>query len=62
MAIEDDMLENNSYWDIDLLNQYNAPIWEKINQCKAKKPKTWIGKLWQRFSIFRLKRKLYRYK
>ena len=55
------MLENNSYWDIDFLNQYNAPIWEKINQWKAKKPRTFIGRLWQRFNIFRLKKKLYRY-
>lgn len=61
MAIEDDMLENDSYWDIDLLNQYNAPIWEKIRKWEAKKPKTLIGKLWKRFNILRLKKKLHTY-
>lgn len=56
------MLENNSYWDIDLLNEYNAPIRKKILTWERYKPKTLIGKLWKRFNILRLKKKLYHYK
>ena len=67
MEIEDrsqeiEMLENNSYWDIDLLNEYNAPIRKKILTWERYKPKTLIGKLWKRFNILRLKKKLYHYK
>jgi hypothetical protein len=56
-----DMLENNSYWDIDILNEYNKPTWNKIMAWERCKPKTLIGKLWKRFNILRLKKKLYRY-
>ena len=28
----DPMLENNSYYDIDILNEANAPIQKKINE------------------------------
>lgn len=59
---EEDFLENNSYWDIDLLNEYNRPIREKIYRWENRRPKTLIGKLWKRFNILRLKKKLYRYK
>jgi len=67
MEIEDrsheiEMLENNSYWDIDLLNEYNAPIRRKILAWEKCKPKTLIGKLWKRFRILQLKKKLYHYK
>ena len=61
MSIEEEMLENNSYWDIDLLNEYNKPIRDKITKWESKTPKTLIGKLWKRFNILRLKKKLYTY-
>lgn len=58
---EDPYLENHSYWDIDLLEEYNAPIRRRIRQVEAKRPKTFIGRLWQRFVIFKLKKKLHTY-
>ena len=56
-----DMLENDSYWDLDILEKYNKPTMDKILEWESKKPKTLIGKLWKRFNILRLRKKLYRY-
>lgn len=58
---EDPYLENNSYWDIDLLQEYNAETNKKLLDLYEYKPNTLIGKLWKRFNISRLKRKLYHY-
>ena len=59
---EEDMLENNSYWDIDVLEEHNAPIRKKILKWENWKPKTLIGKLWKRFRILSLRKKLHHYK
>ncbi len=58
---EDPYLENDSYWDIDLLEEYNAETNKKLLYWYNIKPKTFIGRLWKRFNIFRLKRKLHHY-
>jgi len=67
MEIEDrseelQMLENSSYWDLDVLERYNRPIRDKILVWERYQPKTLIGKLWKRFNILRLKKKIYHYK
>jgi hypothetical protein len=67
MEIEDrseelKMLENNSYWDIEVLENYNRPIMKKILVWERYKPKTLLGKLWKRFRILQLRKKLYHYK
>lgn len=58
---EDPYLENNSYWDVDLLIEYNRETNKKLLYWYDKKPKTLIGKLWKTYNINRLKKKLYTY-
>ena len=58
---DDPNLENHSYWDVDLLVEYNSETNKKLMRWYDYKPKTLAGKLWKRFNIFRLKRKLYHY-
>jgi hypothetical protein len=59
---EEGMLENNSYWDIDILNQYNSPILEEIRYWEEEyKPSSNMGKWWASIQISRLKKKLSKY-
>lgn len=59
---EESMLENNSYYDIDILNEYNNPIHKKIKYWEKEfKPVSFIGKWWANMQIKRLKKKLHSY-
>jgi hypothetical protein len=59
---EESMLENNSYYDIDILNEYNNPIQKKIKYWEKEfKPVSFIGKWWAKMQIKRLKKKLHSY-
>ena len=60
---EEDMLENNSYYDVDMIENANAPIKREINYWeKVFKPSGNMGKWWQSTRIQSLKNKLYKYK
>lgn len=60
---EEDMLENNSYYDIDILEEANAPIKREINYWEnVFKPSGNMGKWWQSTRIQSLKDKLHKYK
>lgn len=57
------MLENNSYYDIDILNKANAPIYKKIDKWKKKyeNASSNMGKWYCQIQIDRLIKKLNHY-
>ena len=60
---EEGMLENNSYYDIDILEDHNAPILEEIRYWKEEyKPSGNMGKWWASIRIQKLEEKLQHYK
>ena len=60
---EEAMLENNSYWDVDLIAGANAPIYKKIDKWAKKydKASSWLGKWYCQIQIDKLRSKLIRY-
>lgn len=59
---EEAMLENNSYYDIDILQEHNAPILEEIRYWKEEfKPSGNMGKWYASVRIENLKKKLKHY-
>jgi len=62
MGYEEDYLENNSYWDIDILNEYNKPIKDKINKWKEKqKNSNWVYKWYCQIQINKLEKQIQHY-
>jgi len=61
---EEVMLENNSYYDIDIINKANAPIFRKIEEWETKyeKASSWLGKWYCQIQIDKWKKKLHHYK
>lgn len=57
------MLENNSYYDVDIINKANAPIFRKIEKWERKyaKASSWLGKWYCQNQIDKYKKKLHRY-
>jgi hypothetical protein len=57
------MLENNSYYDIDILNKANRPINKKLKQWEKKyaEASSWLGKWYCQIQIDKLKAKLHHY-
>lgn len=60
---EDPMLENNSYYDIDIINKANAPIFRKIEKWEKEyaQASSWLGKWYCQTQIDKWKKKLYKY-
>jgi hypothetical protein len=60
---EEGMLENNSYYDIDIINKANAPIQEEIDEWKEKykNASSNMGKWYCQIRIDKLTKKLYKY-
>ena len=59
---EEAMLENNSYYDIDMLQEHNAPILEEIRYWKEEfKPSGNMGKWYASVRVENLKKKLKHY-
>jgi len=60
---EEGMLENNSYYDIDIINKANAPIQKKIDEWKEKYKNASgnMGKWYCQLQIDKLTKKLHRY-
>lgn len=56
-------LENNSYYDIDMLEKINRPINKKIEKLEQKKQEasSWLGKWYWQVKIDKLKEKLFHY-
>lgn len=60
--LEEKFLENNSYYDIDILNDYNSPILEELRYWQEEyKPSSNMGKWYASIRIERLKKKLKHY-
>ena len=60
---EEGVLENNSYYDIDILNKANAKTMAGIKYWEEEfKPSGNMGKWWASLQINRLKKKLKHYK
>ena len=61
---EEAMLENNSYYDIDIINKKNAPIFRKIEkwQTKYETSSSWLGKWYCQIQINKWMKKLHHYK
>ena len=56
------MLENNSYWDLDILAKHNAPILKEIKYWEEEyQPSGNMGKWWRSIRLERLYKKLKRY-
>ena len=56
---EDAMLENDSYYEIDILNKHNKPILEKIKYWEEEfQPSGNMGKWWASIQIEKLRKKL----
>jgi hypothetical protein len=60
---KDELLENNSYWDIDYLEEVNKPINDKIEewQDRYKNASSNMGKWYCQIQIDRYKNKLHKY-
>ena len=60
---DDPMLENSSYYDIDIINKANAPIQKEINEWKEKykNASSNMGKWYCQIRIDKLTKKLYKY-
>jgi hypothetical protein len=60
---EDELLENNSYWDIDYLEEVNKPINDKIEewQDRYKNASSNMGKWYCQIQIDKYKNKLHKY-
>ena len=61
---EEAMLENNSYYDVDIINKANRPIFRKIEEWEKKYDKAvnWLGKWYCQIQIDKWKKKLHHYK
>ena len=59
----DPMLENNSYYDIDILERFNKPIDKEIKywEERLKNASNWLGKWYYQIRIDKLKSKLHHY-
>jgi hypothetical protein len=57
------MLENNSYYDIDILNKHNKPIYKKIELWEKKygEASSWLGKWYCQTQIDKFRSKLKHY-
>ena len=60
---EEAMLEENSYYDIDILNKHNRPIYKKMEQWEKKydEASSWLGKWYCQIQIDKLRSKLKHY-
>ena len=60
---EEAMLENNSYYDIDIINKKNTPIFRKIEEWEKKytTASSWLGKWYCQTQIDKYKAKLHSY-
>jgi inosine-uridine nucleoside N-ribohydrolase len=58
---EDAMLENDSYWDIGVIENYNKPINAKIKYWENYQAQNWLGKWWRQSQIDKLKKQLKHY-
>ena len=60
---DDAMLENDSFYDIDILHKHNKPILEKIRYWQDEfKPSGNMGKWWASVQIEKLRKQLKHYK
>ena len=60
---DDAMLENNSYYDVDIINKANAPIFRKIEEWEKNyaNASSNMGKWYCQIRIDKLKAKLHHY-
>ena len=60
---EEAMLEENSYWDIEMLAKVNTPIYKKIDKWAKKyaEASSNLGKWYCQIQIDKLRKKLIRY-
>lgn len=60
---EEAMLEDNSYYDIDILEKFNKPINQGIKHWEEryKNASSWLGKWYCQIRIDKLKAKLHHY-
>ena len=60
---EEGMLENDSYYDIDLINKANRPIFRNIEKWEKKyaEASSWLGKWYCQIQIDKYKAKLHHY-
>ena len=60
---EEAMLENDSYWDVDIIAKANAPIYKKIDKWfeKYNNASSNLGKWYCQIQIDKLRKKLIRY-
>ena len=61
---EEAMLENSSYYDVDIINKANAPIFRKIEEWEKKyaHASSWLGKWYCQTQINKWINKLEHYK
>lgn len=61
---EEYMLEDNSYYDIDIINKANRPIFRNIEKWEKKyaEASSWLGKWYCQIQIDKYKAKLHHYK
>ena len=58
---EEEMLENKSYDDIDMLNKANRKAKKDIEYWEDYEPSSWLGKWWRQTQIDKNKKKLKHY-
>jgi hypothetical protein len=60
---DNSMLEDNSYYDIDIINKANKPINRQIKRWEKKyaEASSWLGKWYCQIRIDKLKAKLHHY-
>ena len=60
---EEAMLEENSFYDIDILHKHNKPIYKKIEAWEKKydEASSWLGKWYCQIQIDKFRSKLHHY-
>lgn len=61
--MEEDMLENDSYWDVDILAEHNAPILAELEKWKEKYKNAvnGLGKWYCQIQIDKLEKQIKHY-
>ena len=58
---DDAMLENDSYWDIEVIENHNKPIKDQIKYWENYQAQNWLCKWWRQSQIDKLKKQLKHY-
>lgn len=59
---EEQMLENDSYYDVEMLEKANKKAKKDVEYWEGYQPSSWLGKWWRQTQIDKNKKKIKGYK